>query len=210
MYMTLNETLSKIDKIFEDGITPLASVPTEPVASGLMATVTSKLTGIWSNPGLSKYRKVTHNEVESAYTKSYDKAIKGSEQIKRELHLVNEVDPSIMPGNVSNKTKAVVSEVAETTGLKIDQIKKMLLEIFQEVANLKATMPADKRAKAMLKLVGRVAANYKLKEQDINTLMYLIWEDGSQIDITFGDLVKKVSSSTIGQGTAGQTGQRVP
>jgi len=180
--MTINDTLSKIDKIFEDA-TPLATVPTEPVASGMMASVTGKLGGVWGDPKYHKYENLTDQETAKIIGNDPHKIITNGKKIMVELENAKKANSSNVEdlkssGVKSDRVAAIVTPTSRTpiatpTAKFVEAAEKILRAAQYFLAN-NPRMGSEALVKEIKKsTLGRLG----LPENEVNKIIALLSQD---------------------------------
>ena len=156
----IKEMISKIDYIFEQfsGATPLASVPTEPVASTMMSQVGSRMQGIWGRDYEAKYGKATEEDIRNQI-----KTPRDMEGFKNNIILIHKEAKLI-------KDKSFLGSKLKSQNVTSDALA-MLLDSLEEVLH---TDDARKVAEIIIKYFETVVAKElgnNLKSTDLRDVI---------------------------------------
>lgn len=184
--MTINDTLSKIDKIFEDGSTPLATVPTEPVASGMMASVTGKLGGIWGDPKYNKFSNLSEEETIKLVGEDNVKITNNAKKIKAELDRAqssssNNIEDLKSAGVKSERVVAIITpDVGTNKAVPHTEFIKTAKLILDALLYWSAELRGKGGATALVKNVkASIREKSNLPEKEIHKIIAILASDDS-------------------------------
>jgi hypothetical protein len=185
--MTINDTLSKIDKIFEDyGVTPLASVPTEPVASGMMSAVTGKLGGLGNiDSRYKKFDNVTDNDLLNTAGKDFKKFENNANKLKPQVPNLQSAE-SALPDElkkkrVSDKAAAIAVKVSKSpeTEIAAKVAKDIIDKVLKIAVDTRLKNDIDK-CKMLISWMPEIATHWGINLQQVKDIARMIWEDESE------------------------------
>lgn len=175
--MKINETLQRIDKIFED-MTPLASVPTEPVESGILAKVSGKVAGIFDIQQLSKYKNVSKEQILGSVGKNYKKFSQNAQKLQSGVQKLKTAQ-SLHPDDLHGFPDKVVA-IAKVAGEDPQAASRVLNKLISIAVEIQQTNPKKndrEKCLVLLEQIEKLAHIEQLSEEQTNAIVQMIFDE---------------------------------
>ena len=177
----MEELVSAIDKLLEQ-----LEVPTEPVKSGMMAAVGSRLSSIWSDARYSKYDNLTDDQLVALVGEDKTKLIRNAEKAKAGIEKAKTAKSSnaedLKAAGVTDKVAAIITPSSKTNiATPTAKLVEAASAVLQAILWISANNPGMTAEALVKNVIKAVKGKTNLPATEINKIIAIISQDDAAL-----------------------------